>query len=179
MLSNSGIYKAICEIVDDNVSAEVIATEFDKMVAEGRELAKIDDKIVVKVPMIRDGVKAISTLTAEGIRTNCTLIFNAGQAILAAKAGASYVSPFLGRLDDVGSEGLALIEQLVQIYDNYAFETEILAASIRHNMHLIQCAEAGADVATCPLKVITGLLNHPLTDRGLEQFLADYQKGNA
>ena len=172
-------YKAICDIVDDNVSAEVIATEFDKMVAEGRELAKIDDKIVVKVPMIRDGVKAISALTADGIRTNCTLIFNAGQAILAAKAGASYVSPFLGRLDDVCSDGLALIEQLVQIYDNYAFETEILAASIRHNMHLIQCAEAGADVATCPLKVITGLLNHPLTDKGLEQFLADYQKGNA
>jgi len=172
-------YKAICDIVDDNVSAEVIATEFDKMVAEGRELAKIDDKIVVKVPMIRDGVKAISALTADGIRTNCTLIFNAGQAILAAKAGASYVSPFLGRLDDVCSDGMALIEQLVQIYDNYAFETEILAASIRHNMHLIQCAEAGADVATCPLKVITGLLNHPLTDKGLEQFLADYQKGNA
>ena len=171
-------YKSICEIVDDNVSAEVIATDFEKMVAEGKELAKIDDKIVVKIPIIKDGVKAISALTAEGIRTNCTLIFNAGQAILAAKAGASYVSPFLGRLDDMGSEGLALIEQLVQIYDNYAFETEILAASIRHNMHLIQCAEAGVDVATCPLKVITGLLNHPLTDNGLEQFLADYKKGN-
>ena len=171
-------YKSICEIVDDNVSAEVIATDFEKMVTEGKELAKIDDKIVVKIPIIKDGVKAISALTAEGIRTNCTLIFNAGQAILAAKAGASYVSPFLGRLDDMGSEGLALIEQLVQIYDNYAFETEILAASIRHNMHLIQCAEAGVDVATCPLKVITGLLNHPLTDNGLEQFLADYKKGN-
>ena len=171
-------YKAICEIVDDNVSAEVIATEFTKMVAEGKKLAQIDDKIVVKIPIIKDGVKAIFALAAEGIRTNCTLIFNAGQAILAAKAGASYVSPFLGRLDDMGSEGLALIEQLVQIYDNYAFETEILAASIRHNMHLIQCAEAGVDVATCPLKVITGLLNHPLTDNGLEQFLADYKKGN-
>ena len=171
-------YKSICEIVDDNVSAEVIATDFEKMVTEGKELAKIDDKIVVKIPIIKDGVKAISALTAEGIRTNCTLIFNAGQAILAAKAGASYVSPFLGRLDDMGSEGLALIEQLVQIYDNYAFETEILAASIRHNMHLIQCAEAGVDVATCHLKVITGLLNHPLTDNGLEQFLADYKKGN-
>jgi transaldolase len=171
-------YKAICDIVDDNVSAEVIATEFSKMVAEGRELAKIDDKIVVKVPMIRDGVKAISTLTAEGIRTNCTLIFNAGQAILAAKAGASYVSPFIGRLDDISMDGLALIEQLVQIYDNYDFETEILAASIRHNMHLIQCAEIGADVATCPLSVITGLLKHPLTDQGLEKFLADYKKGN-
>ena len=172
-------YKAICEIVDDNVSAEVIATEFGKMVAEGKELAKIDDKIVVKIPIIKDGVKAISALAAEGIRTNCTLIFNAGQAILAAKAGASYVSPFLGRLDDMGSEGLALIEQLVQIYDNYAFETEILAASIRHNLHLIQCAEAGADVATCPLKVITGLLDHPLTNNGLEKFLADYKKGNS
>ena len=171
-------YKAICQIVDDNVSAEVIATDYDKMVAEGRELAKIDDKIVVKVPMIRDGVKAISTFTAEGIRTNCTLIFNAGQAILAAKAGASYVSPFLGRLDDISMDGLALIEQLVQIYDNYEFETEILAASIRHNMHLIQCAEIGADVATCPLSVITGLLKHPLTDQGLEKFLADYRKGN-
>jgi transaldolase len=171
-------YKAICNIVDDNVSAEVIATDYDKMVAEGRELAKIDDKIVVKVPMIRDGVKAISTFTAEGIRTNCTLIFNAGQAILAAKAGASYVSPFIGRLDDISMDGLALIEQLVQIYDNYEFETEILAASIRHNMHLIQCAEIGADVATCPLSVITGLLKHPLTDQGLEKFLADYRKGN-
>lgn len=171
-------YKDICDIVDDNVSAEVIATEFDKMVAEGKELAKIDDKIVVKVPMIKDGVKAISALTAEGIRTNCTLIFNAGQAILAAKAGASYVSPFIGRLDDVGSNGLELIEQIVSIYDNYGFETEVLAASIRHNMHLIQCAEIGADVATCPLKVITGLLNHPLTDIGLEKFLADYKKSN-
>jgi len=171
-------YKDICDIVDDNVSAEVIATEYDKMVAEGRELAKIDDKIVVKVPMIKDGVKAISALTAEGIRTNCTLIFNAGQAILAAKAGASYVSPFIGRLDDVGSDGLELIGQIVGIYDNYGFETEVLAASIRHNMHLIQCAEMGADVATCPLKVITGLLKHPLTDIGLEKFLADYQKSN-
>ena len=171
-------YKAICQIVDDNVSAEVIATDFQTMVAEGKELAKIDDKIVVKIPMIKDGVKTIAALTAEGIRTNCTLIFNAGQALLAAKAGASYVSPFLGRLDDIGNEGIQLIEQLVQIYDNYDFETEILAASIRHNNHLIQCAEAGADVATCPLKVITGLLYHPLTDKGLAQFLADYQKGN-
>ena len=171
-------YKDICDIVNDNVSAEVIATEFEKMVAEGRELAKIDDKIVVKIPMIKDGVKAISALTAEGIRTNCTLIFNAGQAILAAKAGASYVSPFIGRLDDVCTDGLALIEQIVGIYDNYGFETEVLAASIRHNMHLIQCSEIGADVATCPLSVITGLLKHPLTDSGLEKFLADYQKSN-
>ena len=171
-------YKDICNIVDDNVSAEVISVEFDSMLKEGKELAKIDDKIVVKIPMIKDGVKAIKALTAEGIRTNCTLIFNAGQAILAAKAGASYISPFLGRLDDISTDGVGLIEQIVHIYDNYDFETEILAASIRHTMHLIQCAEAGADVATCPLKVITGLLKHPLTDSGLAQFLADYQKGN-
>ena len=171
-------YKAICDIVDDNVSAEVIATTFNEMVAEGKELAKIDDKIVVKIPMIKDGVKAIKALTAEGIRTNCTLIFNAGQAILAAKAGASYVSPFIGRLDDISFDGLQLIEQIVHIYDNYGFQTEVLAASIRHNMHLIQCAEIGADVATCPLSVITGLLKHPLTDSGLEKFLADYQKTN-
>jgi len=171
-------YKDICNIVDDNVSAEVIATEFDQMVEEGRALAKIDDKIVVKIPMIKDGVKAISALTADGIRTNCTLIFNAGQAMLAAKAGASYVSPFIGRLDDIGSDGLQLIEQIVGIFDNYGFETEVLAASIRHNMHLIQCAEIGADVATCPLSVITGLLKHPLTDIGLAKFLADYNSSN-
>ncbi|MEQ9403419.1 MAG: fructose-6-phosphate aldolase [Cyclobacteriaceae bacterium] len=171
-------YKDICNIVDDNVSAEVISTEYLAMVSEGKELAKIDDKIVVKIPMIKDGIKAISALTAEGIRTNCTLIFNAGQAILAAKAGASYVSPFIGRLDDISSDGLALIEQIVGIYDNYGFETEVLAASIRHNMHLIECAEIGADVATCPLSVITGLLKHPLTDSGLEKFLADYNKAN-
>lgn len=171
-------YKTICDIVDDNVSAEVIATEFDEIVKEGKALAKIDDKIVVKVPMIRDGVKAIKALSSEGIRVNCTLIFNAGQAILAAKAGASYVSPFIGRLDDISSDGMALIEQIVHIYDNYGYGTEVLAASIRHTMHLIQCAEAGADVATCPLNVITGLLKHPLTDIGLEKFLADYQKGN-
>ena len=171
-------YKAICDIVDNNVSAEVIATDYEGMMKEGRELAKIDDKIVVKVPMIKDGVKAIKHFTSEGIRTNCTLVFSAGQALLAAKAGASYVSPFIGRLDDIAYDGLELIDQIVSIYDNYGFETEILAASIRHNMHLIQCAEAGADVATCPLKVITGLLNHPLTDIGLEKFLADYKKGN-
>ena len=171
-------YKDICNIVDDNVSAEVISTDFAGMMAEGRELAKIDDKIVVKVPMIGEGVKAIKAFSAEGIRTNCTLIFNAGQAILAAKAGASYVSPFIGRLDDISSDGVALIEQIVHIYDNYGFETEVLAASIRHTMHLIQCAEVGANVATCPLNVITGLLKHPLTDIGLEKFLADYKKGN-
>lgn len=171
-------YKAICDIVDDNVSAEVIATDFDTIIAEGKELAKIDDKIVVKVPMIRDGVKAIKKFSAEGIRTNCTLIFNAGQALLAAKAGASYVSPFIGRLDDISTDGLLLIEQIVQIYSNYGYETEVLAASIRHNMHLIKCAELGADVATCPLSVITGLLKHPLTDSGLEKFLQDHAKGN-
>ncbi|MFT5640164.1 MAG: transaldolase [Cyclobacteriaceae bacterium] len=171
-------YKDICDIVDDNVSAEVISTEYEMMLEEGRNLAKIDNKIVVKIPMIKDGVKAIKALAEEGIRTNCTLIFNAGQAILAAKAGASYISPFLGRLDDIGSDGMALIEQIVQIFDNYDFETEILAASVRHNMHLIQCAEAGADVVTCSLSVITGLLKHPLTDSGLAKFLADYNKGN-
>ena len=171
-------YKAICNIVDDNVSAEVIATDFDGMIKEGKELAKIDDKIVVKIPMIKDGVKAIKYFTSEGIRTNCTLVFSAGQALLAAKAGAAYVSPFIGRLDDIGFDGLELIEQIVGIYDNYGYPTEVLAASVRHTMHLIQCAEIGADVATCPLKVITSLLNHPLTDRGLAQFLADHAKAN-
>ena len=170
-------YKAICDIVDDNVSAEVISTDLEGMMKEAYELVKIDDKIVVKIPMIKDGIKAIKKLSTEGIRTNCTLVFNAGQALLAAKAGASYISPFLGRLDDVCTDGLSLIEQIVHIFDNYDFETEILAASIRHNMHLIHCAEIGADVVTCPLKVITGLLKHPLTDSGLEQFLKDYSKG--
>jgi len=171
-------YKAICDIVDDNVSAEVIATDYEGMIKEGTELAKIDDKIVVKIPMTKDGVKAIKYFTNEGIRTNCTLVFSAGQALLAAKAGASYVSPFIGRLDDISYDGLQLIEQIVEIYDNYGFLTEVLAASVRHTMHLIQCAEIGADVATCPLKVITSLLNHPLTDKGLEQFLADHAKAN-
>jgi transaldolase len=172
-------YKAICDIVDNNVSAEVIATDYDTILKEAEELVAIDDKIVVKVPMIKEGVKAIKHLSDQGIRTNCTLVFNAGQAILAAKAGASYVSPFIGRLDDIGNDGLALIEQIVQIYDNYGYETEVLAASVRHTMHLIQCAEIGADVATCPLSVITSLLNHPLTASGLEKFLSDHKKGNA
>lgn len=172
-------YKAICDIVDNNVSAEVIATDFDNIIKEGKELAKIDDKIVVKVPMIRDGVKAIKKFSSEGIRTNCTLVFSAGQAILAAKAGAGYVSPFIGRLDDVSQDGLELIGQLRLIYDNYGFGTQILAASVRHTMHLIKCAELGADVATCPLNVITGLLKHPLTDIGLEKFLSDHKKANA
>lgn len=171
-------YKAICNIVDNNVSAEVISTDFDGIMAEARELAVIDDKIVVKVPMIRDGIKAIKALSTDGIRTNCTLVFSAGQALLAAKAGASYVSPFIGRLDDVSTDGIALIGQIVAIYANYGYTTEVLAASIRHTMHLIQCAEIGADVATCPLKVITGLLNHPLTDKGLAQFLADHKKAS-
>ena len=171
-------YKAICKIVDANVSAEVIATDFEGIIKEGRELAKIDDKIVVKVPMIRDGVKAIKKFSSDGIRTNCTLVFSAGQAILAAKAGAAYVSPFIGRLDDVGQDGLELIAQIVNIYNNYGFETEILAASIRHTIHLLQCAELGADVVTCPLTVITGLLKHPLTDAGLAKFLADHKKVN-
>jgi transaldolase len=173
-----GHYKAICKIVDNNVSAEVIATDLDNILKEGRELAKIDDKIVVKVPMIKDGVKAIKKFTSEGIRTNCTLVFSSGQAILAAKAGASYVSPFIGRLDDISQDGIQLIAQIRNIYDNYAFETEILAASIRHTIHLIQCAEIGADVATCPLNVIMALLKHPLTDSGLEKFLADHKKVN-
>jgi transaldolase len=171
-------YKAICNIVDNNVSAEVIATDLDNILKEGRELAKIDDKIVVKVPMIKDGVKAIKKFSSEGIRTNCTLVFSPGQAILAAKAGASYVSPFIGRLDDISQDGIQLIAQLRNIYDNYSFETEILAASIRHTIHLIQCAEIGADVATCPLNVILALLKHPLTDSGLEKFLADHKKVN-
>ncbi|WP_226390204.1 fructose-6-phosphate aldolase [Penaeicola halotolerans] len=171
-------YKAICDIVDANVSAEVIATDFEGMIREGKELAKIDDKIVVKIPMIKDGVKALKYFSSEGIRTNCTLVFSAGQALLAAKAGASYVSPFIGRLDDIAYDGLELIEQIVHIYHTYAYETEVLAASVRHTMHLIKCAEIGADVVTCPLKVITGLLGHPLTDKGLEQFLADHAKVN-
>lgn len=171
-------YKAICNIVDNNVSAEVIATDFDGIIAEGKELAKIDSKIVVKVPMIKDGVKAIKKFSSEGIRTNCTLIFSAGQALLAAKAGASYVSPFIGRLDDISQDGLDLISQIRLIYDNYSYRTEILAASVRHTMHLLKCAEIGADVATCPLKVITDLLSHPLTDIGLAKFLADHKKAN-
>jgi len=171
-------YKAICNIVDNNVSAEVIATDFDGIIREGRELAKIDDKIVVKVPMIKDGVKAIKKFSSEGIRTNCTLVFSPGQALLTAKAGASYVSPFIGRLDDISQDGLDLIAQIRLIYDNYGYGTEILAASIRHTIHIIKCAEIGADVATCPLNVIMSLLKHPLTDSGLEKFLADHKKTN-
>ena len=171
-------YKAICEIVDGDISAEVIAVDYEGIIREGEILAELHENIVVKVPMIKDGVKAIKYFSDKGIRTNCTLIFSAGQALLAAKAGATYVSPFVGRLDDVGTDGLQLIEQIVQIYSNYGYQTEVLAASVRHVMHLIQCAEVGADVVTCPLNVITSLLNHPLTDIGLAKFLADHKKVN-
>ena len=169
-------YIDICEIVDGDVSAEVIATNFDGIVAEGESLAALHKQIVVKVPMIKDGVKAIKYFSDKGIRTNCTLIFSAGQALLAAKAGASYISPFLGRLDDISTDGLNLIDEIRTIYDNYLFDTEILAASIRHPMHIIDCAKIGADIMTGPLSAITALLNHPLTDIGLEKFLADHAK---
>ncbi len=172
-------YVDICEIVDGDVSAEVVSTEFEAMVKEGEELAKLHDQIVVKVPMIRDGVKALKYFSDHGIRTNCTLVFSPGQALLAAKAGATYVSPFLGRLDDISTDGLNLIAEIRLIYDNYGFETQILAASIRHTMHVIDCAKLGADVMTGPLSSIDGLLKHPLTDIGLEKFLADYRKGNS
>jgi transaldolase len=172
-------YVAICEIVGDgDVSAEVIATDFQGMVREGEELASLHSNIVVKVPMIKDGVKALRYFTDKGIRTNCTLVFSAGQALLAAKAGASYVSPFIGRLDDVSTDGLELIEQIRIIYDNYDFGTEILAASVRHPMHIVKCAEIGADVMTGPLSAILALLKHPLTDSGLAQFLADHAKAS-
>jgi transaldolase len=171
-------YVDICNIVEGDVSAEVIATDFDGMVREGENLASLHPQIVVKVPMTKDGIKAIKYFSNKGIRTNCTLVFSAGQALLAAKAGATYVSPFLGRLDDVSSYGVELIEKIRTIYDNYGYETQILAASIRHTMHIMECAEIGADVATCPLNVITDLLKHPLTDIGLEKFLADYKKVN-
>lgn len=171
-------YKAICAIVDGDISAEVIATDFEGMIKEGEELAALHKNIVVKIPMLKDGVKAIKYLTDKGIKTNCTLIFSAGQALLAAKAGATYVSPFIGRLDDIGHDGLELIEQIVDIFGNYDLETEVLAASIRHTPHLLECATIGADVATCPLKVFTSMLNHPLTDKGLEIFLNDYKKLN-
>lgn len=171
-------YLDICELVDGDVSAEVIATDFDGIIKEGEALAELHPQIIVKVPMIKDGVKALKYFSDNGIKTNCTLVFSAGQALLAAKAGATYVSPFIGRLDDISTDGLELIEKIRLIYDNYGFETEILAASVRHTMHVIECAEIGADVITGPLSSITGLLNHPLTDIGLEKFLADHAKGN-
>lgn len=171
-------YVNICNIVDGDVSAEVIATDFAGMVREGEELAELHDQIVVKIPMIKEGVKALKYFTDHGIRTNCTLVFSAGQALLAAKAGATYVSPFIGRLDDISTDGLELIADIRLIYDNYEFETQILAASVRHTMHIINCAKIGADVITGPLSSIEGLLKHPLTDSGLKQFLEDYKKGN-
>lgn len=171
-------YVDICNIVDGDVSAEVISTDYEGMIREGEALAALHPQIVVKIPMIKEGVKAIKTFSERGIKTNCTLVFSAGQALLAAKAGATYVSPFIGRLDDISTDGMELIHQIRLIYDNYGYETEILAASVRHTRHVIACAEAGADVMTGPLSSITGLLKHPLTDIGLEQFLADYRKGN-
>ena len=171
-------YKKICELVDGDVSAEVISTDLDGMIREGEELAKLHDQIVVKIPMIKEGVKALKYFSDQGIKTNCTLVFSAGQALLAAKAGATYVSPFIGRLDDISTDGLNLIADIRLIYDNYGFETQILAASVRHTMHVLECAKIGADVMTGPISSIEGLLKHPLTDIGLEKFLADYNKGN-
>lgn len=171
-------YVAICELVTGDVSAEVIAIDYEGMVREGEELAELHPQIVVKLPMTKEGVKACKYFSDRGIRTNVTLVFSAGQALLAAKAGATYVSPFIGRLDDISTDGLNLIEEIRLIYDNYGFETEILAASVRNTMHIINCAKIGADVMTGPLSAIVGLLKHPLTDIGLAQFLADYAKGN-
>ncbi len=171
-------YKKICEIVEGDVSAEVIATDLQGIIEEGEELANLHDQIVVKVPMIKEGIKAIKYFSDKGIRTNCTLVFTAGQALLAAKAGATYVSPFIGRLDDISTDGLNLIADIRLIFNNYGFETQILAASVRHSMHILECAKMGADVMTGSLSSITSLLNHQLTESGLEKFLADYKKGN-
>ncbi len=171
-------YKKICDIVTGDVSAEVIATDYDGMIQQGTELAALHEQIVVKLPMTKDGVKACKYFSDKGIKTNVTLVFSAGQALLAAKAGATYVSPFIGRLDDISTDGLNLVAEIRQIYDNYGFKTQILAASVRHTMHVIDCAKIGADVMTGPLSAIEGLLKHPLTDLGLAQFLADYKKGN-
>ncbi|MDA8628930.1 MAG: fructose-6-phosphate aldolase [Bacteroidia bacterium] len=172
-------YKDICEIVDGDVSAEVISTEYQGMIEEGEKLAALHENIVVKVPMIKDGIKAISYFTSKGIRTNCTLVFSPGQAILAAKAGATYLSPFIGRLDDINWDGMELIKQIAEIYAVQGYETEILAASIRNPLHIVKSAQFGADVVTCPLNAILGMLNHPLTDKGLAQFLADHAKANS
>ncbi|WP_410880226.1 fructose-6-phosphate aldolase [Myroides sp. DW712] len=171
-------YKAICTIVEGDVSAEVISVDYEGMIKEGEELAALHPQIVVKLPMTKEGVKACKYFSTKGIKTNVTLVFSAGQALLAAKAGATYVSPFIGRLDDISTDGLVLIEEIRQIYDNYGYETQILAASVRHTMHIVNCAKIGADVMTGPLSAILGLLKHPLTDNGLAQFLADYAKGN-
>lgn len=169
-------YLEICKIADGDISAEVLGITFEEMVKEGEELAALHPRIVVKVPMTKDGIKAIRYFSEKGIKTNCTLVFSAGQALLAAKAGATYVSPFLGRLDDVSTDGLHLISEIRTIYDNYAFQTQILAASVRHSMHIVNCAKIGADVVTCPLAPILSLLKHPLTDSGLDQFIKDSQK---
>lgn len=166
----------ICDLVEGDVSAEVVSTKYDEIMEEGRHIASIADNVVVKVPLIKDGIKAIKSFSEEGIKTNCTLCFSAPQALIAAKAGATYISPFIGRLDDISADGVQLVRDIIQIYDNYDFETEILAASIRHPMHVLECAKAGADVATMPLSVIKGLLNHPKTDSGLERFLADWDR---
>lgn len=171
-------YKEICKIVTGHVSAEVISVDYEGMIKEGKELAALDPLIVVKVPMTKAGIKAIKHFTKQGIKTNCTLVFSVGQALLAAKAGATYVSPFLGRLDDVSTDGLNLIAEIRQVYDNYNFKTQILAASIRHTMHIVDCAKIGADVITAPLSAMEGLFHHPLTDIGLEKFLSDYKKLN-
>ncbi|CCZ82535.1 MAG: fructose-6-phosphate aldolase [Odoribacter splanchnicus] len=172
-------YIAICEIVKGDVSAEVISTDYEGMIKEGTELAALHPNIVVKVPCIADGIRAIKYFTDNGIRTNCTLVFSPGQALLAAKAGATYVSPFVGRLDDIASDGIELVEKIVDMYRYYGFQTQVLAASIRSTQHIIQCIQAGADVATCPLSAIKGLLKHPLTDSGLAKFLEDYRKVNS
>ncbi len=171
-------YVDICNIVDGDVSAEVIATDFEGMIKEGEELADLHDQIVIKLPMIKEGIKACKYFSDRGVKTNVTLVFSPGQALLAAKAGATYVSPFIGRLDDISTDGLNLIAEIRHIYDNYDFETKILAASIRHTMHIVDCAKLGADVMTGPLSSIEGLLKHPLTDNGLAKFLEDYKKGN-
>ena len=171
-------YKAICDIVTGDVSAEVISTDFTGIVKEGEELASLDKQIVVKVPMIAEGIKAIKYFSKKSIKTNCTLIFSSGQALLAAKAGATYVSPFLGRIDDISSDGMNLISEIRLIFDNYSFKTEILSASVRSPMHIIDCAKIGSDVVTAPLKSIKSLLNHPLTDIGLKKFIDDFNKGN-
>jgi len=172
-------YKKIANIVEGDVSAEVIATDYKGIVSEGEYLAALAPNIVVKVPMIKDGIKAISYFSGKGIKTNCTLVFSAGQAILAAKAGATYISPFVGRVDDINWDGIGLIEEIAELYAIQMYDTQILAASIRNSKHIVEAAKAGADIATCPLHTILGLLKHPLTDIGLEKFLADYNKGNA
>jgi fructose-6-phosphate aldolase, TalC/MipB family len=169
-------YKTICDIVDGDVSAEVFATDYEGMIREGEELSSLNKQIVVKLPCTKDGIKAVKYFSSKGIKTNCTLVFSVGQALLAAKAGATYVSPFVGRLDDISSDGVELVAHIVEVYDRYGYGTQVLAASIRHTQHIIQCLDAGADVATCPLKAILGLLNHPLTDKGLETFINDSKK---